>query len=402
MMKPIRIMHVVHSLGTGGTEAGIRKLLSGFDPEVFEQSVCTVVAGPPFDPQTGARLVSLGRARRSSGLLMTDFYRLFRRERPHIVHARNWGTIEAVPAAKLARVPGVIYSEHGLDLSTVNVQPWRRNAFRRFCFRYADRVFAVSQGLRDYFVRQLGLPPQRLPVIANGVDTERYRPVSLVREEMRQKLGLSRDLFTVGTVSRLDPVKDHGTLFRAAEALLGQGCALQVIVVGDGPQRAALERCVGASQLLRNRVLFTGSRSDIAQWLQSFDVFVLPSLAEGMSNTLLEAMASGVAPVASRVGGNPEVIEEGMSGLLFEAGDANALAACLKALALDPQRRHEMGTRARRRVMSRFSLKDMLENYGRLYEGLWAGDAIGNPAGRQHFVGRQQRVSGVEAAGKSQ
>jgi len=241
------------------------------------------------------------------------------------------------------------------------------------CFWWADQVFAVSQGLRDYFTHQLRIRSGRLPVVPNGVDTELFRPDSQAREEMRQNLGLSPDLFVIGTVSRLDPVKDHPTLLRAVELLLSQGCALRVFVVGDGPERVALERRAQASSLLRERVVFIGERGDVTRWLQCFDAFVLPSLAEGMSNTLLEAMASGVAPVASRVGGNPEVIEEGRSGLLFDAGDANALAACLKTLALDSQTRRQLGTGARQRVQRCFSLHEMLENYAELYKSVSVG-----------------------------
>lgn len=387
--KPIRILHVLHTFGTGGAEAGVRKLIAGLDGERFEQSVCTVLEGPARDPQTGARIVSLGRRRGSRGPLVLPFRRLFARELPHIIHARNWGAIEAIPGARLARVPGVIYSEHGLDVRTAKAQPWRRNAFRRLCFRWADQVFTVSEGLRNYFVPQLRMAAERLPVIANGVDTDRFRPLPQAREELRRELRQSADAFVVGTVSRLDPVKDHRTLFRAAEKLLAQGRSLQLVVLGDGPERAALQAEVEASPGLRGHVLFAGERGDVARWLQCLDVFVLPSLAEGMSNTLLEAMASGVAPVASRVGGNPEVIEEGQSGLLFEAGNATALAACLNLLAQDASRREQLAVGARRRVQSRFRLGDMLQQYARLYEQVAAAKRVLGSRDRRDFAGEQ-------------
>ena len=363
-------MHLVHSFGTGGTEAGIRKVLAGLDVGRFEQTVCTVLAGPSKDPETGVRITSLGRTPGRSGWLFADYYRVFSRERPDIVHARNWGTIEAVPAARLARVRSVIYSEHGLDVRTAQRQPWRRNAFRRLCFRWADRVFAVSRGLSDYFVRQLRILPDQLPVLANGVDTERFRPDPAGREEIRRELGLSNDAVVIGTVSRLDPVKDHRTLLRAAQILVSEGCPLQVIVVGDGPERLALEREVAAIPLLCNRVRFAGESREVPRWLHSFDLFVLPSLAEGMSNTLLEAMASGVAVIASGVGGNPEIIEEGKSGLLFDAGDAYGLAARMKALIVDSDRRQKLARGARQRVEGAFRIQDMLESYTRLYESV--------------------------------
>ena len=145
------------------------------------------------------------------------------------------------------------------------------------------------------------------------------------------------------------------------------------MIVGDGAERKALEADVRARTLLAGRTVFIGETSDTVSQLNSFDVFVLPSLAEGMSNALLEAMSVGVACVATRVGGNSELVEEVLSRLLFEAGDAKALADHLQSLALNPQRRKELGGNARKRVEDGFSLRRMLSNYRNLYE-----DAIGS------------------------
>jgi sugar transferase (PEP-CTERM/EpsH1 system associated) len=376
-------MHVVRSLGTGGTEEGVRKLLAGLDRDTFEQTVCTVVAGPVVEPQTGARMVNLGRSAGASGFLVPDLIRVLIREQPHIVHSRNWATIEAVPAARLARIHGVVHSEHGLDVQTMSDQPWRRNMFRHFCFSWADCVFAVSQGLKDYYARQLRRSAERMRVVPNGVDTEHFRPDPAARRELRERLGVSTDTLVVGTVSRLDPVKDHRSLFQAAELSLSQGTRLHLVIVGDGIERAALERDVQGCPLLRQRTLFVGEVRNVTQWINSFDVFALPSLAEGMSNTLLEAMAVGVPPIATRVGGNPDVIEEGRSGLLFEAGDIQTLATCLRALALDPKRRQDLGTHARQRVKSCFSLQVMLRNYSQLYDQVLRDKGIIEPAVRR-------------------
>ena len=379
-MSRIRIIHVVRSLGTGGTEEGVRKLLAGLDRHAFEQIVCTVVAGPEVEPQTGTRVVTLGRPAAGREFLVPDLIRVFARERPQIVHSRNWGTIEAVPAARLARVGAVVHSEHGLDVQTMGGQPWRRRILRRLCFGWANTVFAVSRELRDYYAKQLGIPAERLRIISNGVDTERFRPDAELRRQLREQLSVDAGTLVVGTVSRLDPVKDHRALFQAAELCLTRGVRLQLVIVGDGPERASLERDVQNRSLLRDRTLFTGETRNVVRWLNGFDVFALPSLTEGMSNTLLEAMAVGVPPVASCVGGNPEVIEEGRSGLLFEAGNTEALAACLKGLAQDPKWRQSLGTNARQRVQSCFSLERMMQNYARLYEGVLYGNGMGQPA----------------------
>jgi glycosyltransferase involved in cell wall biosynthesis len=241
---------------------------------------------------------------------------------------------------------------------------------RRLCFRWADCVFAVSRGLRDYYASELGILENQLGIVPNGVDTERFRYDPDARTQLRQKLTIGLDTMVVGTVARLDPVKDHRTLFRAAELALSRGVPLRLVIVGDGPERATLEHDIQRRPLLCEQTLFAGEARNIARWLNSFDVFALPSLAEGMSNTLLEAMAVGVPPVASRVGGNPEVIEDGRSGLLFEARDAETLAVYLQELALNREWRHSLGTKARQRVQSCFSLQGMLDNYTQLYEGV--------------------------------
>jgi sugar transferase (PEP-CTERM/EpsH1 system associated) len=371
-MSRLRIMHVIDSLGVGGTEEGVRKVLAGLDPCAFEQTVCTVAPSSEVDVKSGSRVISLslGRSNGERKLLVGKMKALFERERPHVVHSRNWGAIEAVVAARMAGVGTVVHSEHGLEASTYRRQPWRRNVIRRLCFSWADRVFAVSGSLRTYYAKQLRMTESRMDVIANGVDTEKFRPQEDVRRSTRQKLGAGPDTLVIGAVGRLDPVKDHQTLFRAVDSFLSLGLPVQLVIVGEGSERRALEAQIQARTSLARRTSFVGETSDIVSQLNSFDVFVLPSLAEGMSNALLEAMSVGVACVATRVGGNAELIEEGSSGLLFEAGNWEMLAAYLKTLALDPELRFDLGRKARRRVENCFSLDLMLRKYAHMYEVL--------------------------------
>ena len=376
-MSRIRIMHVVHTLATGGTEAGVRKLLSGLDPAVFEQIVCTVTSA---SAEPNARVVTLGRGNSRAGFLVPDLVRVFRQEKPDIVHSRNWGTIEAVPASKLAGVPVAVHSEHGRDLQTMGRQPWRRRTFRRACFGWANYVFAVSTELRSYYASELRMNASRMGVITNGVDMNRFRPNAALRQAMRGQLGVSPETFVAGTVSRLDPVKDHRTLLRALEIVNGHHPDILLVIIGDGPERAGLQRDVEASPVLSQHVRFVGESGDVPEWLNSFDVFALPSLSEGMSNTLLEAMAAGVPPVATSVGGNPEVIENERSGLLFAAGDHVALAARLQQLAGDPARRQSLAFGARRRIESCFSLERMLDNYAQMYCELAGRERVAQPA----------------------
>jgi len=372
-MDRVRIIHVVHSLGTGGTEEGVRKLLVGLDSRRFEQIVCSVAPAPAIEPRSGARVISLGHIADKKGFFIRKLEHIFRRECPDIVHSRNWGAIEAIPAARLAGVKAVIHSEHGLEASMHRRQPLRRNVVRRLCFCLADRVFTVSLGLRAFYVEQLRIPADRILVLPNGVDIDRFRLQLEARSAMRQALNVSPETLVVGIVGRLDLVKDHRTLFEGVERVVSEGLPLRLIIVGNGPERMALEEHVRRRSLISSRTTFVGETSDVALQLNSFDVFALPSLAEGMSNALLEAMAVGVAPVATRVGGNSELIEEGVSGLLFEVGDAKTLADHLRVLASDAELRRSLGLNARKRVEHAFSLRRMLNNYACLYE-----ETIGN------------------------
>jgi len=363
-MRPIRVMHVVRTLATGGTESVVRRLLSGLDPDRFQQSLCTLISAPGFQPPD---TICLDRTAGEPAFLVPQLTRIFARERPDIVHSRNWATIESVIAAKLARVSVVVHSEHGRDLNTMGRQPWRRRVLRRVSYACADRVFCVSQELKDYYSREIGLPSRSFEVIPNGVDVERYRPDQQARAERRAALGAGPGTTVVGTVSRLDPVKDHSTLLQAAEMALKSGVDLRLVIVGDGTQRAALEKELASKLNLSRRTLFAGEVRNVADWLNSFDVFVLPSLSEGMSNTLLEAMAVGVAPIATAVGGNPEVVEHGHSGLLVRPGDAKEICDHLVRLATADEWRRDLGGNARQRIVARFSIERMLEQYEEMY-----------------------------------
>ena len=363
-MRPIRIMHVVHSLATGGMENGVRKLLSGLDPDRFEQKVCTLVR---FDDSRSANSLCLNRATHKFELLIPELTRVFRRERPDIVHSRNWAAIEAVAAAKVSAVPGVVHSEHGRDLQTLGHQPLRRRLVRRASYGWADRLFCVSQELKEYHCRELGWGANKFEVIPNGVDIEQFRPDAQARAEVRAKLGAGPKTIVVGTAGRLDPVKDHSTLFRAVGSALEKKLDLRLVIVGEGTLRGVLENELASKPDLARRTTFTGDVGNVAHWLNGLDVFVLPSLSEGMSNTLLEAMAVGLPPVATAVGGNTEVVEDGRSGLLVRPKQAERICRYLLQLASEDEWRRRLGENARRRAVTQYSLGRMLGRYADLY-----------------------------------
>lgn len=356
----IRIVHVLNRWATGGTEGGVARIANRLLGD-FEHIICSI--HPPSEgPAVAAELQCLDGNSKWSALSA-----VMRKTRPHIVHSRNWGAIEAIVAARLVNVPAIIHSEHGRNLDTMSALPWRQRYFRRLCYRIAHELFAVTEELREYYVMQIGAAAKRMAVIENGVDVERYRRDLRAQIAIREQLGIDQQRILIGCVARLDPVKDHATLLLASAELLKANYPVHVLVVGDGPERSRLEQLAAGTPSLREHVTFTGQVCDVIPWLSALDIFVLPSLSEGMSNVLLEAMAVGVAPVATAVGGNTRILDGGRFGRVFPAGDVAMLTDRLRELIVNRERCTEIGCQARLRVEQRYGMERMLESYARLY-----------------------------------
>jgi sugar transferase (PEP-CTERM/EpsH1 system associated) len=238
-----------------------------------------------------------------------------------------------------------------------------RALYRPFVSRYV----ALSRHLEDYLERQVGVPPHRVSQIYNGVDTGRFRP-GQARERIAGCPFGHADDFVAGWVGRMDPVKDLPSLLRGfARATQRAASPLRLVLVGDGPMRQAVER-LAEQHGVRERVWLAGERSDVAEIMRGLDCFILPSLGEGISNTILEAMATRLAIVATRVGGNAELIEPGMTGLLVPPGDSDALADALLRYSGDRAMARRHAKAARRVAENRFSLSRMVADYCSLYE----------------------------------
>jgi sugar transferase (PEP-CTERM/EpsH1 system associated) len=354
-------------MGTGGTELALRRLVAELDPQRFENIICTIAPLPETEEVAGARCLSLNRSGAKTGFLLPDFVRVFLRERPDVVHSRNWGAIEAAPAAWLARVSRVVHSEHGRDIHTMHGDPWRRRIFRRLCYSVADEVFAVSRELSQHYAAQLGISVAHIKVIPNGVDTARFRPEADARARFRAQLGVPSNVVVLGVLARLDPVKDHRTLLQAAAQAMKAGAPLHVAIVGDGLEKQRLVEMTASNPLLHGHVTFVDETKQPQDCLNGFDIFALASLSEGMSNTILEAMATSLPCVVTRVGSNPDLVEEGRTGFLAGARDPETMAQRITELAANPQLRCEMGLQGRRKVESHFNLSAMVESYSRLY-----------------------------------
>lgn len=370
----IRILHVVDTmLGMGGMEKGVVNLIRHMDPSRFEHVVCVIRSlGVLSDsiPQDRVKLLCLGHTASGFTFLAPRFARIIRECKPDVVHSRNRGAFEAILAGYWAGSCSLVHSEHGVESIDANPEPWRHRQVRRLVYNLADQVCAVSHHLRDYHALRTGFPAGKIKVIHNGVDTARFRPQEELRRSMRQRLGIAPDEFCIGAVGRLEPVKDIATLLRAAAQMPGLARGCRLLIAGDGREATALGELAQSIPELKLRTQFVGEIQEIPEFLNALDVYVLPSLFEGICNSLLEAMAVGVPVVATATGGNPEVVIDGQSGLLFPVADAAALAAILERLRLQSDLRARLGEQARLRIRDHFSLESMVAGYEELYTAL--------------------------------
>lgn len=369
--RPVKVMHVVNGLALGGMENGLLKLTTGLT-DGFDHRICCIRDVDPDFVQGRLRReqvvpLRLPRSRFSSSI--APLVSTMRKYRPDIVHSRNWGGMEAVIAARIAGVPVAIHSEHGYELDTLRSTPFRQRLMRRLAISLADMFFAVSRDLGDFHAQQMGVSPQRIKVLYNGVDTRRFAPDHNARKRVREGLGWSDEDFVVGATGRMVAIKDYGTLIKAVALLTSQLPGIKLLLVGDGPELTSL-RELAAAALGSGRFFSTGRSDDVAGLLSAMDLFAQPSLSEGMSNTILEAMSGGVPPVATRVGGNSEVIEDKESGWMFSPRDVEHLSSLIAKLASNSELRTRCGRAARLRVLNQFSNETMFANYRQLYSSL--------------------------------
>ena len=373
MRAPIRIMHVIDSLGKGGLENGLVNLIERLDSERFEHVVYAIRRlGANADRLRNhdVRVICLGKKDTGFPLQVGALTRGIREIRPDVVHCRNWAAVEAVMAVRWVRSCAVVHSEHGLESNANAKEPWRRTCFRRLAYELADRVVSVSFHLRDLHARRTGFAAHKIAVIHNGVDSRNFYPDPEARYRVRQELGISHDEFCIGSVGNLFPVKDHMTLLRAIDRVARVFPNWRLFVIGEGPELSRLEAFASSHPDWQRRVLFLGSSNRVAEMLNAMDVYVLPSISEGISNSLLEAMATGLPVIATATGGNPEVVRDGESGLLFPVGDSGLLAENLLQLRAGRDLRVQLGQRALRRVKEDFSIDSMVRNYAQTYESL--------------------------------
>ncbi|MCC2973051.1 TIGR03088 family PEP-CTERM/XrtA system glycosyltransferase [Massilia sp. IC2-476] len=369
--QPPLVAHLIYRLDIGGLETLLVDTINRMPAGRYRHAVICLTDYTDFAQRITRPDVELFALHKPAGLALgthADLFRLLRRLRPDILHTYNLGTIEYAATAWAAGVPVRVHAEHGRDARDPQGVNPKHNLLRRLVLPFIDRYVPVSHELRGWLERVVRIPARKIQLIDNGVDTERFRPGVAGPLEAWQS---DPDAFVIGTVGRLQDVKDHATLVEAfvqLRALLPQA-KLRLVLVGDGPLRGQLEAQV-RERALEDSVCFAGARSDVAPVMRSFSLFALSSIAEGTPVTLLEAMASGLPVVATAVGGIPDLVEQGVSGTLAPARDPQALAAAIASYVMDRALAQRHGAAGRARIEQQYSMQAMLAAYVALYDEL--------------------------------
>jgi len=364
----------MHRFDTGGLENGVVNLVNHMPVAAFRHAILAMTEITEFRQRILRDDVEFIALRKPPGQGVWQFaklYRIFRRLRPQIVHSRNLAALEVQAPAWAARVPVRIHGEHGRDVGDLDGSNVRMQQARRLYRPFVHHYIALSRDLASYLATKVHVPHGAMSQIYNGVDTSLFcaapqGPVPMPGcpfDPLRH--------WIVGTVGRMQTVKDQtalaGAFVRALALAPVLRARMRLVMVGEGPLRAKAQAVLDEAGL-RDLAWLPGERRDIADVMRGLHAFVLPSIAEGISNTILEAMASGLPVIATAVGGNADLVDDGHTGLIVPASDVEAMAAQLVALASAPDRARALGQAGRQRVLERFSLQAMVAAYQSVYD----------------------------------
>lgn len=371
------IAHVLYRLDTGGMENGVVNLINRMPAEFCDHAVITLAGATEFARRIQRADVAIHSIDKKPGKDPAAFlrlYRLLRQLKPAVVHTRNLGTVDCQAVAAAARVPVRIHGEHGWHFADLDGKSRRTLWLRRMYSPFVHRYIAMSRDIARWLTEVVHINATRITQIYNGADTTRFTPDGPLPADL--PWGGTRPAFTIGTVGRIEPTKNQVLLVQAFRRLLelvpNAADGARLIIAGAGPGYEALSRLVHDTGVA-DQTWLAGARSDVPALMRAMDLFVLPSLNEGISNTILEAMACARPVLAGRVGGNPELVIEGETGELFDPRDAEALAQLMARCMSDPERTRQLGEAGRRRVGEKFTLDAMVAGYVSVYQRLMNG-----------------------------
>jgi glycosyltransferase involved in cell wall biosynthesis len=372
MPTPHVVFQVLPSLVVGGAERLVVHLVEHLSRERFSP-VCICLESPlgtHYEARvraSGAPLYFLGKGAGASGSVLRQLNALFRQYRPAVVHTHIIGLNYAYPLMIRYRTPARVHTVHSLAQREMGVRVGAWVRMLAFRYRFGGVVpVAVADEVRASIQQLYGYPDP--PLIPNGIPTDEYAPNPDTRAQWRQAHGIEPHATVLTHVGRFAPPKNHALLVEAFTQVRADAPLYLLLVGGGELENAVREQVAGLG--LQGRVRFLGVRADVADILRASDVFVLSSRVEGNPLSVMEAMAAGLPVVSTAVGGVPELVREGVTGLLVPSEDAGALAQAMQALVDDPVRRRAMGAAARQHAVAHFDIRHTVRGYEQLYEAL--------------------------------
>jgi|GEM_PF-150881 len=365
--RKITVMHLVSSLDIGGLENGIVNVSNNIDQSRFETIICCIKKEGSLQRNLNPeiRVICLHEKHSLNIYTLVRLGYILRKNKVDILHTHGiaTGLIYGVLAGKLTGVPYIINGEHGTIYADNKVQI----IAQRFLFMFVDKIVAMSKNLKNDLISTFGLSDKKITVVYNGLDIERFKPNMKLGEQGRREIGINDGEKVIGSVGRLIHGKDYKTFLLAAKLLLLNNPLLRFVIVGNGSVRKDLEIFTEELGIEKN-VIFTGERFDIPKMLNLMDFYVSTSLDEGLSNTILEALAAGKPIIATNVGGTPEIIKDGINGFLIQPKDEKRLSHIILELLSNKELFTDISAAACQSVRDNFSLSRMVTNYEDLYK----------------------------------
>jgi sugar transferase (PEP-CTERM/EpsH1 system associated) len=369
------VAHVIYRLDVGGLENGLVNIVNRMPADRYRHVVICLTQYTHFRSRIHRADVHVFALHKRKGKDFMNYIRLWqvlRQLRPDILHTRNLPTVDSVLIGVLAGVRCRVHSEHGRDMLELDGNNRKYNFLRRVCRPFVHTYIPLSHELAKWLRDKIGVRNDKIEQIYNGVDTQCFYPTGGERETLPAGFA-PVGTFVIGSVGRLVPIKDPLTLVCAFIHLLdvvpdGRK-RLRLVLVGDGPLRQQLERALTDANATANAWL-AHTRDDVPRLLRGLDIFALSSLSEGISNTILEAMATGLPVVATGAGGTPELIIDGVTGTLVRPGDPLAMAEVLHKYIDQPALIRRQGRAARERVEQEFDVDLMVRRYQAVYDKL--------------------------------
>ncbi|WP_206196774.1 TIGR03088 family PEP-CTERM/XrtA system glycosyltransferase [Zooshikella ganghwensis] len=368
------IAHLVFRLDVGGLENGLVNLINRIPESRYRHAIVCMTDFSDFAQRikrSDVQIIALHKKEGQDWRLYFRLWKVLRQLKPDYVHTRNIATLEGQFIAWLAGARGRIHGEHGWDVYDLAGSNKKYQWLRRVMNPFVKHYIALSSESRDYLINSVGVAANKVAHIYNGVDTDKFSPETPLASDVPESFTQPGQLI-IGTVGRLAKVKHQQSLLAAFIELKKDSSiadTIKLVLVGDGPEKDSLQAQAEQAGVAAS-VWFAGMRQDIPQLMRRFAIFVLPSLAEGISNTILEAMASGLPVVATDVGGNSELIQHQQNGMIVPADNVAALAEAIRQYLINAECRKQHGLAARQHVVETFSMDAMVNRYTSIYDQL--------------------------------